>query len=98
MLPEDSVRERFITEEELDKILQFLDSEIVPVFMIACHTGMRLGEILGLRWKNVDLERRLFLFEGEKSGKKRRAVALHPEITNLFKSMPRSFGETRYSI
>ena len=95
LLPEDNVRQRFITEEEFQKIQAFLAPDIFPVVVVAYHTAMRLGEILALRWKNVDLKRRLFLFETEKTRKrKQRAVALHPEIIKLFQSVPRGFGET----
>ncbi|NIS68731.1 MAG: tyrosine-type recombinase/integrase [Proteobacteria bacterium] len=94
LLSEDNIRQRFITEEEFEKVLSSLSIEIVPVVKIAYHTAMRLGEILELRWKNVDLKRRLFVFETEKSNGKQRAVALHPEILNLFKSIPRGFGKT----
>ena len=96
LLPEDNVRQRFITEEEFEKIRSFLPVDVLSVVVIAYHTAMRLGEILALRWKNVDLKRRLFVFETEKTGKQRkqRAVALHPGIIKLFESMPRGFGET----
>ncbi|NIS59709.1 MAG: tyrosine-type recombinase/integrase [Proteobacteria bacterium] len=93
LLAEDNVRQRFITEEEFEKIRSFLPRDILPVAVIAYHTAMRLGEILGLRWKNVDLKRRLFVFETEKTGKQR-AVALHPELIELLSFMPRGFGET----
>ncbi|UCC39349.1 MAG: tyrosine-type recombinase/integrase [Candidatus Aminicenantes bacterium] len=95
LLPEDNVRQRFVTEEEIQKILPFLSGDVLPIVVIAYHTAMRLGEILGLCWKNIDLKRRLFLFETEKSkARKQRAVALHPEIIKMFQSMPRGFGET----
>jgi integrase len=93
LLPEDNVRQRFIAEDEFQKILPLLSADVLPVVVIAYHTAMRLGEILGLCWKNVDLKRRLFLFETEKTGKQR-AVALHPEIVKLFQSIPRGFGDT----
>jgi len=93
LLPEDNVRQRFIAEEEFQKILPLLSADVLPIVVIAYHTAMRLGEILALRWKNIDLKRRLFLFETEKTGKQR-AVALHPEIIKLFDSVPRGFGET----
>ncbi len=93
LLPEDNVRRRFITEEEFKRIKAFLSPNALPVVVIAYHTAMRLGEILGLRWKNVDLKRRVFQFETEKTGRQR-AVALHPEVIKLLESMPRGFGET----
>lgn len=66
LLPEDNVRQRFITEEGFQKIQAILAPDIFPVVVVAYHTAMRLGEILALRWKNVDLKRRLFLFETER--------------------------------
>ncbi len=41
---------------------------LYPAFQIAIITGMRRGEILGLRWKDVDLERVLYL-SGKRSAK-----------------------------
>jgi len=93
LLPEDNVRQRFIAEDEFQKILPLLSADVLPIVVIAYHTAMRLGEILALRWKNIDLKRRLFLFQTEKTGKQR-AVALHPEIIKLFDSIPRGFGDT----
>jgi integrase len=93
LLPEDNVRQRFITEDEFQKILSLLSADVLPVVVIAYHTAMRLGEILALRWKNIDLKRRLFLFETEKTGKQR-AVALHPKIVKLFQPLPKGFGDT----
>ena len=34
-----------------------------PVLMTALHTGMRIGEILALRWDNVDLKKRCIYVE-----------------------------------
>jgi integrase len=94
LLPEDNVRQRFVTEEEFQRILTHLSPYVSPPIVIAYHTAMRIGEVLSLRWKNVDLKRRVFVFETEKSNGKQRAVALHPEIMALFATMPRGFGDT----
>ncbi len=93
LLPEDNVRQRFITGEEFRKIQAFLSPDVLLVVVIAYYTAMRVGEILALRWKNVDLKRRLFVFETEKTGRQR-AVALYPQVIRLFQSIPRGFGET----
>ena len=43
-----------------DQLCTFLDSMVgqrfFPAFHLSAHTGMRRGEILGLRWGDVDLE------------------------------------------
>jgi integrase len=49
------------TVEEAKRFLQFakLDSPIYYMaFLIAIHTGMRKGEVLGLRWQDIDFERK----------------------------------------
>ena len=94
LLPENNVRQRFITEEEFQRISKFLSPDVSQPIVVAYYTAMRIGEILSLRWKNVDLKRRLLVFETEKSNGKQRAVALHPEVIKILESMPRGFGNT----
>jgi integrase len=60
---------------------------------LAFHTGMRLGEILGLRWEDVDLESRRLrveqtygtdnVFRRPKTPKSRRTISLDEEIVRL---------------
>ena len=38
------------------------------IFRFGMYTGMRRGEIMGLRWDRVDLERRIFRVEATKTG------------------------------
>jgi integrase len=94
LLPEDNIRQRFVTEEEFQGILKHLRSDVSPPLIIAYHTAMRIGEVLSLTWKNVDLKRRVLVFETGKSHGKQRAVALHPEAIKVLESMPRGFGNT----
>ncbi|MGI8427175.1 MAG: hypothetical protein ACR2M4_11400 [Actinomycetota bacterium] len=43
------------TAEELRVFLKFVGTNAMyPAFLLASTTGMRQGEILGLRWKDVD--------------------------------------------
>ncbi len=46
-----------LTVEQAQHILTtYKEHRIYPCILIALKTGMRLGEICGLRWQNVDLE------------------------------------------
>lgn len=38
------------------------------IFTIGAYTGMRLGEVVSLRWERIDLNRRILRVEGIKTG------------------------------
>jgi integrase len=44
---------------EVDQLVAFLDAiqshRMAPAYSLAAHTGMRRGEVLGLRWRDIDL-------------------------------------------
>jgi integrase len=46
----------FLEEADLMKIIGFLDDQYKPFVMIAAYTGLRLGNVLDLIWKQVDLK------------------------------------------
>lgn len=57
----DNEKKRALTREEQDIFLNYLSGNgkyhhWYPIFYIMLHTGMRVGEITGLRWEDVDLE------------------------------------------
>jgi|SRR5215469_2832804 len=55
MLREASPRKGFLEHSSYQKLRQHLPEHLRPVLATGYYTGMRLGEILGLRWTNVDL-------------------------------------------
>ena len=71
-LREAKPRERILTPEEMKRLLIAASPELRPVLVIALNTGMRRGEILGLRWKDVDFVKGFVLIGDSKSGKSRR--------------------------
>lgn len=53
--PKDTRQEMdFLTPNEVKLFLSQLDDEWRPFFMTAVFTGMRLGEIIGLKWSDID--------------------------------------------
>ncbi len=48
---------RIWTAAQLRQFLEEIDDHrLAPAFFVAANTGMRRGEVLGLRWDDVDLE------------------------------------------
>lgn len=85
-------RHAFFTDSQLGEIAKAVfaleqERKIPPgariVIQILGGTGMRLGEVLSLKWENVDLERRFIRLPDSKTGP--RAIAIAPEIVDVFK-------------
>lgn len=64
----DNLKERILTRDEEAKLFQVSSSHLRPILTVALHTGMRLGEILGLTWRQVDFKKGLIRVERTKSG------------------------------
>jgi excisionase family DNA binding protein len=63
----DNLKERILTEEEEDRLLEASSEHLRPILIVALNTGMRLGEILNLEWKHVNLDSRRVRVERTKS-------------------------------
>ena len=53
---EHNIRDRVLTAEEFQRMLDASLEYLKPILHCAYHTGMRLGEILELTWDRVDLK------------------------------------------
>ena len=62
-LQEYNVRQGFFTEEEYKLLRAHLPDYVKVPLIIGYWTGMRAGEILILRWEQLDLERGLLRLE-----------------------------------
>jgi integrase len=64
---------RYLTDDELKRLLNTLDTwpykDTADIVRFALLTGFRRGEILGLRWENVDLENGYIHHPDPKGGK-----------------------------
>ena len=85
--PEPQGRVRFLSEDEAAKLLKAATDHLKPILLTALHTGGRLSEILTLRWRDIDLERRIVYFDHAhtKSGKQRE-VPMSDEIHTMLTS------------
>lgn len=66
-------RDRVLSSEEENALFRESATHLKPILTCALQTGMRVGEILSLKWENVDLKKHEILIKAEssKSGKAR---------------------------
>jgi integrase len=84
MLEENNQVERILTFEEETKLLDSAISYLRPIITTALNTGMRRGEILNLRWSDVDLANNLITVNQTNSkSKKAKKVYINPELKKV---------------
>jgi integrase len=73
MLPKGRVR--YLSDEERTALLKACKSSdnsyLYPVVVLALSTGMRQGEIMGLKWSNVDFQHGRIILKNTKNGESR---------------------------
>lgn len=62
-------KDRVLSPEEIKLILELPQDKDRMMILTALFTGMRLNEVLGLRWNDVDFARDLITFTQSKTGK-----------------------------
>jgi integrase len=83
----DNVRKGFIEQEGYTQLLAALPEYLQPVVTMAYYTGMRRGEIMALRWENVDiLDGLVRLNVGETKNGEGRMIPLGDELLESLKS------------
>lgn len=86
LLPENNRRLRYLNSNECLNLTNACDAHLKPVVIVALNTGMRKGEILGLRWNQVDLQNGFILLEISKNGD-RREIPINDTLRATFKSI-----------
>lgn len=89
-------RSRILSEDELDRLYKALtprvknaNTWILPLTKFALETAMRRGEILGLRWEHIDLQKRTAFIPLTKNGG-HRTVPLSLAAIEILDSIPRN--------
>lgn len=88
-------RDRLLTTQELSRLLDALAPRdrrriwMKPLVEFALETAMRRGELLTLRWKDIDFDQRTATLDMTKNGEKR-VVPLSSSAIALLQALPRS--------
>lgn len=92
----NNARDRRLDPDEEKRLLAELGQSrnpwVRPMVEFALETAMRRGELLSLRWENVDLDRRVALLPETKNGEARQ-VPLSSRALAILEALPRSRDE-----
>ena len=78
-----NARDRWLTfEEEADLLSSASPEWLGRVILFALNTGMRRGEILSLKWSDVELKRKLIVVVKSKNGEKR-TIPMSEAVFNI---------------
>ncbi|MCD6413410.1 MAG: site-specific integrase [Elusimicrobia bacterium] len=68
LLRENNTRVRFLSLEEINRLLDACPIGIKPIVITAILTGMRRGELLSLKWEDVNSNQKIIFVRKAKSG------------------------------
>ena len=96
-LKDDNVRQRIISQNELENLLSFSPVHLKPILKMAYYEPMRKEEIIGLTWDEIDLQSNFIRLSANRTkGKKNgRSIPIHPLIKEMLYSLPRSITTNR---
>jgi integrase len=87
-LREPAGRLRYLEARQFQRLLTELPDYLRSIVVVAAHTGMRLGEILSLRWEQVNLSQRVVTLTHTKNGRMR-GVPLNATAMGVFRELAR---------
>jgi integrase len=92
----EHARERTLTDRELNALLTVAEAESYPfgdVFRLLVLTAQRRGEVAGMRWSEIDFDRRIWTIPIARSkNKQSHDVPLSEPVLDLLRSVPRFVG------
>ena len=83
---------RYYTEKEIAKLFEYLDSHYPAIkstfFKTLAYTGLRLSELINLKWSAVNLRRKEISIVGNTKSRRKRYIPVSPNLMSLLKSLP----------
>lgn len=84
----DRGRTRYLSHIEKESLLAVCPPELRRVVVVALKTGLRQGELLGLKWVDIDSIANTLAVRRSKNGKMRH-VPIHEDVRGILNSLPR---------
>ncbi len=98
LFKEQNQRDRLCAEGEYKEIIEHAGPQLRLAIVLGYWTGMRLGEIAGLGWRQIDIANRVLrLSRGETKEGYGKEVPLAGAVVEALEALPRSIDGTLFS-
>jgi integrase len=89
----ENARDRTLTPEEYQKLVQHSPAHLKPMIELAYFTAMRKGEIMGLKWGQVDFQNGVILLEAEDTKtQEKREIPMDENLKEILRRIPKTLG------
>jgi integrase len=85
---ERQIEMKILSREEIERLVAFMSPRLKPIVIVALNTGMRKGEILHLRWSDIDFENQ-FIFLKETKSNRSRKIPMSGLVAETLRAMRR---------
>ena len=83
------VRDRIFSPDEFDALMKHAEGHTKHIIAMGYYTGMRKGEILGLTWDKIDLNKRIISLQAaDTKDREARDVPICDELFEILHAMP----------
>jgi len=82
-LKKQEFRDRVLSTEEEERLMQELADHLKPIVTCALNTGMRRGKIFSLKWKNI-VDGKIVLEARNTKTKKQRCISINSKLQQVF--------------
>lgn len=89
----EKVYDRFLTMDELMAIVRCLSGESVAVVLVAAFSGLRKGDLLNLKWSQVDFRAGFIKVSQEKTNHTVK-IPIHVRLKDALDLVPKGIGDS----
>ncbi len=93
--PENNIIERMLLPHEKERLVAKSEGYIKAVIIVALNTGMRRGEILNLKWSQIDFANGYIKVDKTKSGKSR-TIPMNSLVLSALKQQEQNKDHIEY--
>jgi len=88
MFQERKYEMKILDREQIKRLITAATDHLEPIIIVALNTGMRRGEILNLRWKDINYDQH-FLYIGETKSGQWRKIPMNGVVAVTLKKINR---------